>query len=231
MTFDTEELLKYAGKSSVDHINSHEVLEFIPSRYPIESYLEIGSGWGASMKHVLRHFRGKEIVCTDIQPWDLKGLKEQFYEDRAICELPRQACDYNLSHCYREFFELTTDLDAIDFQIHSLPSHELFKKLIDERRTFDLIYVDGDHSYGVSRADILYGLRCVKKDGLIVIDDINPGHLIHYGCSDSYFEIKKKYEDNPALTFTEFGMNFNIKTTTLPRELYSSGVGIICSSS
>ena len=51
----------------------------------------------------------------------------------------------------------------------------------------------------------------------------------NFGCSKSYLELKENNK-NKSLTFIEFGMNFDIKTTDLPKDLYSSGAGIICKS-
>ncbi len=235
MKFNTEELLNYTKKSSPDHINSHDVLEFIPFFYKIKTYLEVGIGRGGSVKHVLKNFKGSEITCVDIMPWNEDILLNQLYKDRTIClltELP----EFNMSHCGGEFFELERSLEGITFYVLQAFSHQFLQKAIELEKKFDLIYVDGDHSYETSKLDIEYGLQCLNSPGFLLLDDINPNPFFppnpispegNFGCSKSYFEIKEKNEDK-NLSFMEFGINFNIKTTDLPRELYSTGVGLIC---
>ena len=114
MEFNIEELLRYAEKSSIDHITSHDILEFIPYFYKISSYLEIGIGRGGSVKHVLRHFKGQEITCVDLAPWNYDTLKHQLYNDKDICLLT-EFPEYNMSHCGRKYFEMEKDLKNIKF--------------------------------------------------------------------------------------------------------------------
>jgi hypothetical protein len=54
-----------------------------------------------------------------------------------------------------------------------MTSDEFFRT-IDKSKTYDIIYVDGDHERTQVKRDILNSLNHLNENGLIVCHDINP---------------------------------------------------------
>jgi SAM-dependent methyltransferase len=52
-------------------------------------------------------------------------------------------------------------------------SHEVMPKLRAEKRQFDLIFVDGDHTYKGAHADVLDAVAMLKWDGVLFFHDSN----------------------------------------------------------
>jgi len=50
-------------------------------------------------------------------------------------------------------------------------SHILLKELLQEKAEFDLILIDGDHSYQGAKQDIIDSCALLKPDGLLLIHD------------------------------------------------------------
>jgi predicted O-methyltransferase YrrM len=58
--------------------------------------------------------------------------------------------------------------------IIDLPSFQVLPRF--PARSFDLVYVDGDHSYAAAYSDIYQAMRLVRPGGVILVDDIDwPG--------------------------------------------------------
>ncbi len=57
---------------------------------------------------------------------------------------------------------------------HPVTSDAYFSDFADPRDRFDLIFIDGLHTFDQTLKDLLNALVCVKEDGLIVIDDVMP---------------------------------------------------------
>lgn len=74
--------------------------------------------------------------------------------------------------------QLITSCDNINFiEMNSL-------KLSEFTENFDLVWVDGDHSYPVVAMDLINSFRLLRKGGLLLIDDI----FLNSQNSDNYYE-------------------------------------------
>ena len=54
---------------------------------------------------------------------------------------------------------------------HQVTSDAFFSA---NKKKFDIVFIDGDHSYEQSRKDFINAMSCLKKDGLIVMHDCLP---------------------------------------------------------
>ena len=61
-------------------------------------------------------------------------------------------------------------------------------------QSFDLIYIDGDHSYNGCKNDIVQAKRLIKRNGIICGDDLEK----------QYFEIDKKYTDKNSKEYIDY---------------------------
>lgn len=58
-------------------------------------------------------------------------------------------------------------------EVHRKFSNDFFNELKDSD-TFDLIFIDGDHSYEAVKSDLENAIKFLNKDGLIVLHDVDP---------------------------------------------------------
>ena len=63
-------------------------------------------------------------------------------------------------------------------------SEDFFKQ---NTKKYDLIYIDGDHSFGWANKDIEHSLRHVKKDGVV------SGHDFHMSCPGVMKAVHKNF--------------------------------------
>jgi len=68
-------------------------------------------------------------------------------------------------------------------------STPVMKSLIQEKKRYNLIFVDGAHDFETVLNDCIYGDKLLKRNGIIVHDD-----CLHEGVSRA---IKKYYDNNP----------------------------------
>ena len=82
-------------------------------------------------------------------------------------------------------------------------SNDFFKKT---NELYDLVFIDGDHSYKGTMIDLYGADKILKKNGLMIIDDVL--HLDVKKSLKNFLDKKKYYEklDNNLIT-----MNFYIK--------------------
>ncbi len=132
-------------------------------RYRPASFLEIGvyRGQVISLIALLAKLEGLSCRVTGISPFSSEGDAVSTY---------RGDLDYledTLSH----------------FRIHQLPDPELIKARSTDREalavigssSWDMIYIDGNHDYGIAAADWRACSAAVKPGGLIVLDDAALG--------------------------------------------------------
>lgn len=105
---------------------------------------------------------------------------------------------FNVGFSSIAFLESSPDTRVVSFELDRRRSVELAKEFVDARYPgrhelvvgnsldtvptyadrsageFDLIFVDGGHTYDVAIADILNGRRLAKPGALVVVDDVIP---------------------------------------------------------
>jgi predicted O-methyltransferase YrrM len=103
------------------------------------------------------------------------------------------------SGLYERFLDnVKNNLDKIE--VFKGPSEFILPKLLEESRSFDFIYVDGNHTFDAVMLDSLYSNRLLKKNGIIVFDDYlwNLNHhkkdIPHYAIN-AFFTIYSDFYD------------------------------------
>lgn len=82
-------------------------------------------------------------------------------------------------------------------------SINFFKK---EDRSYDLVFIDGDHSYEGTMIDLYGADKVLKKNGLMIIDDV-----LHYDVKKSLKNFLKKKDYYKKIDTNLATMNFYIK--------------------
>jgi len=67
-----------------------------------------------------------------------------------------------------------SDGEPIDFSTEAESGEELFGELVRSGERFDLVFVDGWHTYTSALRDIEFGLQLIKEGGVLLIHDCNP---------------------------------------------------------
>lgn len=63
---------------------------------------------------------------------------------------------------------------------HEMPSDDYFSRFQKPDERFDVIFIDGLHSFDQTLRDLLNAVECLKEGGVIVVDDVMP---ISYAAS------------------------------------------------
>jgi predicted O-methyltransferase YrrM len=140
----------YPLRSNVDLCEGRLLSELIESDSAIKKTLEVGCAYGISSLYIctaLSHRSSpKHVIVDPFQRQEWKGI--------GILNLERAG--------YR-FFELIET--PSEFALPEIAKHE--------SGTFDLIFIDGWHTFDHTLLDLFYADRLTKIGGYIVIDDCN----------------------------------------------------------
>lgn len=131
----------------------------------LKTGLEIGSFEGASAVWLMDHCPNLTLTCIDIfGPAfdDVTGEYEQRFE-RNVAEYGDRVIKLK---------------GKSDIMIQTLPL----------RRQFDLIYIDGDHSYEGAKADAALAYPRLKKGGVLIFDDYDNAEFGVRQAVDEFLE-------------------------------------------
>jgi len=140
--------------------NSFHFYKEINKYKNIFNYLEIGSFEGLSALFVLKNFKKSTVHCVD--KWNL-NFNYAPHEKKIIRQLnldfkkAEENFDYNLykfKNRYKKF---------------KMESKNFFKQ---NSKRFDIIYLDVSQSYSTFKNDIVKSWKFLKKNGLLIVDDI-----------------------------------------------------------
>ena len=62
----------------------------------------------------------------------------------------------------------------LNSKYHSLTSDQFFEGFTDKHTEFDVIYIDGLHTYEQTLRDLMNAIVFLPQDGIIIIDDVIP---------------------------------------------------------
>jgi predicted O-methyltransferase YrrM len=137
------------GKHGIDAAEGRFLSQFIASRPDITRTLEVGCAYGLSSLHIASALAGRtsahHIIVDPFQSTDWKGI--------GVTNLDRAGID---------FYELREE-----------PSELALPQLVREGATFDLVFIDGWHTFDQTLVDMYFANRLIKVGGYIVIDDVS----------------------------------------------------------
>ena len=117
----------------------------------IKDILEVGSYEGRSSIFFLKNFLNSNIICVDT--WEGSDEHDEF----------------NFKQIEKNFDYNTSNFQMNNFLIKKkMTSNEFFK---NNKKIFDLIYVDGDHSSHQVKIDINNSWDSLKPGGFLILDD------------------------------------------------------------
>ena len=118
---------------------------------------------------------------------------------------------------------------------YRLPSDDAFSEILKDGKYYDIIFVDGWHTFSQAEKDILNSLECLSKYGSIVVHDCNPPEENHTGgpdddewCGDVYQVIIKlrmtRHDLSMCVVDTDFGCGVIQKRPSSPL-ITPTGIG------
>ena len=136
--------------------------QYLKSKNP--NILEIGVHRSDFSKELLNNFNPKKMILVD--PWlafENIEYKDSFYGNKNSNgqDLQNQYFNEVKKIFYKEILNNKIEI------IRNTSENFFLKNKIK----FDLIYIDGNHLYDFVKSDISYSLNCLKKVGIIVLDD------------------------------------------------------------
>ena len=150
--------------------------------------LEIGA-WSGFSAIRLSKIPGIKVITVD--PWELYSeinRNKNFYPKDGTRFKMKKAIEEN--KIVRFFKKNIQNSDNISFiRERSENVFKLFKE-----NYFDIIYIDGDHSYNSVYNDIKAALKIIKKPGLICGDDLEK----------QVFELDKTFLDKESVDYIDY---------------------------
>lgn len=141
-------------------------------------YLEIGCFEGNSFFFVINQFRPSISYAVD--PWI--NSDENFKHDMRKIE---KNFDYNLSEFSYNFKKIKKTSDIF---------------FLENKELFDVIYIDGDHTYTRVLSDAINSWKILSKNGILIFDDYfyhypdDPKAYVGFAINDFLKEIKSQYK-------------------------------------
>lgn len=160
---------KWSGTPGED---LHDALRWACKRFRPRRYLEIGVDGGGSLKTVLGSCDPERIVLCDM--WGTNHAGHGFQ---------------NWKHIYPIVEISNAKVDMITGD-----SRETVPKIME---FFDLILVDGDHSYEACLQDLKSTWPLMANGGLLILDDI--GHHVYPGVEKAFREFVEGKQDELRL--------------------------------
>jgi len=181
--FDSEEVRDEEGNiyPLKDHICPREgkYLQELIRKFQIKNSLEIGLGYGISSLYIceaLLEKKGSTHLIIDT-------AQKERYKDIGLANLKR-----------------TRSLGIVNFIRDR--SEFVLPSLLKKRKEFDLILIDGDHSFEGCFLDFIYSKKLLEIGGILVFDDCefySINKIINYAVKDPQLEKigSVEYKTNP----------------------------------
>ena len=147
-----------------------------------KSYLEVGVNEGTSLEVVINE-------CKKIESLTLVDMWGREYGGTG-----RGSHDHIIDLLNRLGYKGKTKF--IDGN-----SHDILPQLIQEGISFDLVTIDGDHSYEGGERDLIDGWQLVNSGGWIVFDDIT--HEQHQYLMDMTKIFEKNHNPTQSIWITD----------------------------
>ena len=148
---------KYPGIISPMFSEHSVILSSLSQKYRFKTILEIGTYDGRNALLLSKLFKGSKVDTYDLHP------KNAFYK--------------------KWFKEKNVKKKIKDKSINFIKKDSFY--LINIKKKYDLIVIDGDHHNPIFTFDLCNSLRLVKKGGFVLIDDV------HHDISNKSFAIKQ----------------------------------------
>lgn len=193
LEFNVEGIKSELANNNMDYFNDniswqHHIFLGLKLKNPKEkmNILEIGTFDGNFTNFLSNNFSASNIFSIDL-PQDDKIFLTSYDRDNAV---------------YLKEFLLKRDKNISNNNITFLPSDSI--SLIEkfEKNFFDMIFVDGDHLNPQVTIDIFTSTLLLKKEGVLVCDDIIfENYKKNYASNEAYLALQMLEKKNLLTNF------------------------------
>lgn len=125
---------------------------------PVERVGEVGVALGIFSKHLIEHFSPKYFDAFDLF---------SSHEYKSVMGRNTKEVFGELSHV--DYYQREIGALDVDLTCHVGPSQTTLSQEPD--RSFDVLYIDGDHRYDAVRQDADNSVQKIKPGGLLIFND------------------------------------------------------------
>ena len=158
------------------------ILSALSESYQFTKILEIGTFKGETTLVITKLFPTAKIITVDLPEENLLDSNTYRYEFGNQNQLSKVK---------------KSKIDSSNVNFLRMNSLNLFK-LHDK---FELIWVDGDHTYPTVISDILNSIRLLDEDGLMLCDDVIKSNLFNYNSSKDTYDLLKFLKMKKVIDF------------------------------
>lgn len=133
---------KEGTSTSIKTVEAEFIYDFI-IKNKITNTLEIGFAYAKSASHIIAATRNKHIVIDPFQ---------ENYQNLGVKNIESLKLDSYLV-------------------LHNDYSHNVLPQLVQEKKSFDFIFIDGDHKFDGEFIDFYYSDMLLEKEGYILMHD------------------------------------------------------------
>lgn len=185
--------IKKIPKINIDGRICHHrvsILYYLTELYNLTNYIEIGVHNGTSMSYVLSSKNNK--ICIGIDPFETLLTQDKYmthYLKKDNITEKKTYSNLQKNNKFNSKIKLIKKLssDVLDNEINDI--------------TYDLLFIDGDHSYQSVISDYNKYINHVKRFGFIVFDDLHQDgpkkaflEILHYDNRVEFFGIHQLTE-------------------------------------
>lgn len=145
--------------------------------------IEVGVGSGDYSLHMMQTISPKSMLLID-----------QYDQSDPMIARPNQPLRFKEENHYQFIQDKFKDYSNVT--LNKGNSIEVLPKLIEEQKSFDMIYIDASHHYEDSSEDIWNASKLLRDDGILAINDYV--HFVHdeqYGVILATNEFLNKNKD------------------------------------
>lgn len=141
---------EYELEAEVDRAEGQYLLDLVSSDTAIVKTLEIGCAYGLSSIFICEGLKGRSGAShTIVDPG-----QSSVWHDVGVTQLERFGCDF--------------------FNVLRVPSELALPQLLTSQpEQYDLVFIDGWHTFDHTMLDLFYASRLVRVGGYVVTDDCN----------------------------------------------------------
>tara|TARA_X000000950_G_scaffold8188_1_gene8997 strand:- start:8855 stop:9634 length:780 start_codon:yes stop_codon:yes gene_type:complete len=200
-------IIKKNNLSVSEMVSEHEVIFSslsLDKNIKVDRILEIGTYDGSNAVLLSELFPNSQIITVDLPSKD----------DEFNKTYKRNNLDFQ-NEFIKSRNEKLSRLKNVEFiEMNSI-------NLINEKKTFDLIWIDGAHGYPIVTIDIINSLRLCNLNGLILCDDVYVKKIKNqdpYYFSNATFETIKILKSQKLINYDLFLKRIDNKFNYFPIE-------------
>lgn len=154
------------------------IIHILSKLYNLKTYLEIGVHNGTSMSYFVSSENAEKSYGIDL----FEGTINKYKRDKLLLDKSYKNITNNNLKC------------EINLIKGNSFNENIINKVKELNINFDLLFIDGDHTYKGIKKDFLNYNKFVKKNGYIILDDYEPNYPGILKFTDEYIKNNNEFK-------------------------------------